>query len=281
MYQPAWLPDVAHHVVRRESELRCGTRGRLQPPGSSSWNFKPLISLDGATGLAAAVLRPNFIPVVALIEGSLFVCLMNGRVMGLVCFPAFFTPIFWLMCKVDASCLKQGCKLLSLISSFAGATVLLKFLFVFPSCSNSCTAVGDAGCLIAVRQAEEISCPSVLSKERAVYSWWDNEKENQDKKLISKRCSVTGNCILFFCFPRPGEKKCFKCMGDPGRTLAVLLTVVLIFPKSCHIQGLEYLNVKSALTTYDMRTLQEKSVRQMKSLIAEENGKYGNNLIAH
>lgn len=94
MYQPAWLPDVAHHVVRRESELRCGTRGRLQPPGSSSWNFKPLISLDGATGLAAAVLRPNFIPVVALIEGSLFVCLMNGRVMGFVCFPAFFTPIF-------------------------------------------------------------------------------------------------------------------------------------------------------------------------------------------
>lgn len=94
MYQPAWLPDVAHHGVRRESELRCGTRGRLQPPGSSSWNFKPLISLDGATGLAAAVLRPNFIPVVALIEGSLFVCLMNGRVMGFVCFPAFFTPIF-------------------------------------------------------------------------------------------------------------------------------------------------------------------------------------------
>lgn len=69
-------------------------------------------------------------------------------------------------------------------------------------------------------------------------------------------------------------------MGDPGRTLAVLLTVVLMFPKSCHIQGLEYLNVKSALTTYNVRTLQEKSVRQMKWLIVEESGKYGNNLTA-
>lgn len=210
-------------------------------------------------------------------------CLFVWRMVGLwgwfVCFPAFFTPIFWLMCKVDASCLKQGCKLLSLISSFARAMVLLEFLFVFPSCSNSCTAVGDAGCLIAVRQAEEISCPSVLSKERAVYSWWNNEKENQDRNwsVSTVQLPVT---VSFSCFPRRGGKKCFKCMGDPGRTLAVLLTVVLIFPKSCHIQDLEYLNVKTALTTYDMRTLQEKSVRQMKSLIAEENGKYGNNLIA-
>lgn len=89
VYQPSWLPDMAHHGIRWESELWCGTRGRLQPPGSSSWNFKPLISLDGATGLAVAVLRPNFIPAVALIEGSLFVCLTNGRVVGLVClFPS-------------------------------------------------------------------------------------------------------------------------------------------------------------------------------------------------